>query len=161
MVAEKTVRSVGVAPRALKSLLDGCRALVLASASRGRPWCAPLWFARSSNGRELYFWSDPASRHARELARRSTASAALFVDAPSIRELRGAQLEGTVARLDGHAAERAQARFLSRFPSAAPFLAGAASERLFAFRITTAKVTDNRRRFGRKQRFELRGRQRK
>lgn len=148
-------------PRHLLELLLERSVLCLASTSRAGPWCAPLFFAPIDGGRALAFVSDPGSRHCRELAADPRAAAAVHLETAVTREIRGVQLVGRVEALEGAAERRARAAFLRRHPHAERFLSQRPHERFFAFAITRAKVTDNRRGFGFKAEFDLMGRGRR
>jgi uncharacterized protein len=144
-------------PRLLRELLLERSVLCLATVSRGGPWCAPLFFAPIDGGRALVFVSDPGSRHCRELAADPRAAAAVHLESSAMREIRGVQLVGRVQALAGAEERRARAAFLRRHPHAAGRLAERPRERFFAFAIARAKVTDNRRGFGYKAEFDLKG----
>jgi uncharacterized protein YhbP (UPF0306 family) len=143
----------------MRSLLELLRlrfVVGLASRSRKGPWTAPVFFAPARDGRTLYFLSDPGSRHCRELARDPRAAGSLWVETLSVRRIRGAQLTGRVRALSGREAGAALAIYLRRFPAAAALLAARRRERVYAFELATAKVTDNRRGFGSKQELAFR-----
>jgi uncharacterized protein YhbP (UPF0306 family) len=142
-------------PRLLRDLLFERSVLCLASASRRGPWCAPLFYAPMDGGRSLVFVSDPGSRHGRELAADPRAAAAVYLETDVASEVRGVQLAGRVELLDGRVERRARAAFLRRYPHVAGILAARPHEFFFAFSITAAKVTDNRRGFGFKAEYRL------
>jgi hypothetical protein len=147
--------------------------LALTDEPAGAPYPTPLFFALiepDSIGRHrapiLVFASDPLSHHGRLTGRGPIAAAAavyleteqvgqLRREGPSgggeaLRQLRGAQLRGTLLREDAWTATGAaclRARYLDRHPIAEQLLT-AGRHRLYALIVTWAKLTDNRLGFG-------------
>lgn len=129
--------------------------LTLATSGPAGPWAAGLYFA--SDGLILYFLSDPASRHCREIAANPRVAAAIHEDYEDWREIRGVQLEGRAELvLDAADLARAWEVYLTKFPFVRQFRVGDGLEimgrtvRTRFYRLVPARVLylDNRRGFG-------------
>lgn len=146
--APRAVAPSDRAARTWRELLRRERVFALATAHGGASWSAPLFFAADRAGTTLFFVSSPASRHSREARGEVACAGSLWTAPRGLPGLRGAQFEGRVRALAGAAADAARRCFLARHPAAAPRLAQATGERLYAFAIGRVKVTDNRVAFG-------------
>ena len=107
--------------------------MTIASCDRNIPWAAAVFYA--SDEFDLYFFSNPKSRHGGNMAANSIVSAAIHEDYRDWRAIRGIQLEGRAERLRSL---QLQARFwevyLGKFPFVKQFFSGAGQ--------TGAKQTD-------------------
>jgi len=143
----------------IRELLESQNTMTLATCGPDGPWAAAVFFA-SDAGLNLYFVSDPRTRHGCDLMATERAAAAVHPDCNAWGEIRGLQLEGAVAPLDGDAREAALKRYLVKFPQVrrleeqpregdetviATRLRQATLFRLIPERI---RLIDNRRRFG-------------
>jgi uncharacterized protein YhbP (UPF0306 family) len=92
-----------------RRILDAIMYMTLATTNPdGRPWAAPVWYARASPT-EFLWASDPDSRHSRNLAHRPEVAIVVFDSTVPIggaeavymeaeaRELTGAELEHAIA----------------------------------------------------------------
>jgi uncharacterized protein YhbP (UPF0306 family) len=132
--------------------------MTLATTREGTAWAAPVYYAH--RGFHFYFFSDPSSRHIQEALENRQASAAIFCQASSWREIRGTQMSGTVSHLNpGLEALAAIRTYLRKFPFTREFfdpsqkidLEAFASRfrvRLYIFRPSLLYYLDNRIRFG-------------
>ena len=77
---------------AVLSHLRERRSLTLATFGPEGPWAAGVYFA--ADGLSLYFLSDPASRHCRDLAANPRVAATVHEDVASWQDIRGVQLSG-------------------------------------------------------------------
>ncbi len=93
--------------------------LTLATWEEGRPWAAALFYA--SDGFEVYFLSDPKSRHSLDLAANASVAATIQEDYHEWTKIKGVQMEGTV-----HVVEREEdlARAVAVYVEKYPFVAG-------------------------------------
>lgn len=138
----------------LDDLLDRLRAhWVMALATRAgaeaAPYPTPLFYAAApcpDGGIAMVFASDPASAHGRHLARWPDAAAAVYLETAEIGRIVGVQLRGRARVLAATDTALRQA-YLDRHPVAADMLERGPA-RLYALRITWAKVTDNALGFG-------------
>jgi uncharacterized protein YhbP (UPF0306 family) len=126
----------------------------------GEPQAAAVFYAADS-GLDLYFLSDPQSRHGRNLAREPRVAATIQADGQNWREITGLQIEGTAALVDGVDKIAGVARlFAERFEflrelltegdgMGPPELAGPlASSRFYVLRPTWIRSIDNKLGFG-------------
>jgi hypothetical protein len=140
------------------------RSLTLATCGPEGPWAAAVYFA--VDGPSLYFLSDPASRHCRDLATDPRVAATVHEDVASWRDIRGAQLSGRAEAVTSDAeATRAWEAYLAKFP----FVAGLQTAHGFEilgrpvaarlYKIITERLffLDNRSGFGGRQELDLRG----
>ncbi len=96
--------------------LDEIGTLTLATASAAaEPWAATVFFAADKNF-NLYFVSDHRTRHGRDMADNPAVAATVNPDCDNWHEVRGLQIAGRVAVVEG--AERAKALLLyfRKFP---------------------------------------------
>ncbi len=102
--------------RRIVTLLREQSILTLAVADDcGVPWAAPLFYA--ADGFDIFFVSDPGSRHGRAIARSPAVAAAVHAPDPDWRQIRGLQIEGEASKIaDGDLADRALRRYVERFP---------------------------------------------
>jgi uncharacterized protein YhbP (UPF0306 family) len=64
--------------QAAERVLSGTRYVVLSTADAdGRPWATPVWFAREGRT-DLYWVSDPETRHSRNIAARGDVALVVF-----------------------------------------------------------------------------------
>lgn len=153
---------------AVQALLQAQNTLTLATCGDDGPWAAAVFFCSDADC-NLYFVSDPRSRHGRHLAARPRAAAAVHPEADHWVEIRGLQLEGTVVILDGAARAAAVERYLDKFPRIRRLYARPSGdqERLIAARMRAAslyrlaperiRMIDNARGFGFKTELRLGG----
>ena len=142
--------------------------MTIASCDRNVPWAAAVFYA--SDEFELYFFSNPKSRHGGNMAANSIVSAAIHEDYHDWRAIRGIQLEGRAERLRSL---KLQARFwqvyLRKFPFVKQFfpvegevggLAGLLKAKLAGVRLyrivpQTVYYIDNSRGFGHREKLDL------
>ncbi len=133
----------------------------------GMPWVAHAFYAwmpaskvsdgdgspdAQSGAGCFVFMSDPATRHAAEMARHAQVAAAIALETRVVGRLQGLQIEGEVHRPEGADLEKARRAYLKRFPYAV-----AMEQQLWILSPTLMKLTDNTLGFGKKliwNRFE-------
>jgi len=146
--------------------------MTIASCDGNVPWAAAVFYASddASDELDLYFFSNPKSRHGGNMAANSIVSAAIHEDYSDWRAIRGLQIEGRAERLRSL---RLQARFwevyLGKFPFVKQFFAGAGQEggiagllqakltgvRLYRIVPRTVYYIDNSRGFGHREMLDL------
>ncbi len=127
-------------------------------ATDGQPMAATVFFA--NDGFNLYWLSDPKTRHSHNLAHEARAAVTVSEDYKDWRKIRGVQLEGRVRILTG-VRERAKGMkvYLGKFPFVSQFvLPTGAMFKQFAAKLGNIKLymlegerlwfTDNEREFG-------------
>ena len=100
---------------AIRDFLESQSTLTLATCGPAGPWATAVFFA-SDVDLNLYFVSDPRTRHGRDLMATERAAAAVHPDCDAWDEIKGVQLEGAVATLDDDARDAALTRYLAKFP---------------------------------------------
>jgi len=134
--------------------------LTLATTSpQGRPHAAPVYFvaletnkAAASPAWRLYFFSEPGSRHARDIAHCAQAAAALYPQCQGWRDIRGLQLRGAVYSVaPGAEWDQAWGAYRTKFPFVAQLKAVVARNTLYALIPDWMRLVDNRRGFGYKE----------
>lgn len=123
-MGERTDQRPLPGPGELRELAEGLireqNTVTLATARQDAAWAAPVYYANLSF--DLYFFSDPGSRHIREALESSGASGAVFVPASTWREIRGVQLSGRITPVTpGIDAIRALRAYLKKFPFTSDF----------------------------------------
>ncbi|MGZ4618869.1 MAG: pyridoxamine 5'-phosphate oxidase family protein [Frankiaceae bacterium] len=147
---------------AVRSHLRERRSLTLATWGPEGPWAAAVYFA--ADGLSLYFLSDPASRHCRDLTADPRVAATVHEDVPSWQDIRGVQLSGQAEAISAEAeAARGWDSYLAKFP----FVSGLRTADGFEimgrpviarlYRITPDRLffLDNRAGFGGRQELDL------
>jgi hypothetical protein len=138
--------------------------MTIASCDRNVPWAAAVFYA--SDEFDLYFFSNPKSRHGANMAANSIVSAAIHEDYSDWRAIRGIQLEGRAERLRSL---KLQARFwevyLGKFPFVKQFFqAGSVGDilktkltgvRLYRIVPRTVYYIDNSLGFGHREMLDL------
>ena len=150
--------------RDLLDYLAAHNVMTIASCDGNVPWAAAVFYA--SDEFDLYFFSNPKSRHGGNMTANSIVSAAIHEDYSDWRAIRGIQLEGRAERLRSL---KLQARFwevyLKKFPFVKQFfLAGSAGGmlqkklagvRLYRIVPQTLYYIDNSRGFGHREMLDL------
>jgi uncharacterized protein YhbP (UPF0306 family) len=101
----------------LLEYLRGHHVMAVASCHENVPWAAAVFYA--SDNFDLYFLSNPKSRHGTYIAHNARVSAAIHEDYRNWREIRGIQLEGRAERLTSI---KLQARFWKIYEKKFPFV---------------------------------------
>jgi uncharacterized protein YhbP (UPF0306 family) len=121
--SEPDPSSVAQLRRDLLDYLAGHNVMTIASCDGNVPWAAAVFYA--SDEFDLYFFSNPKSRHGGNMAANALVSAAIHEDYSDWRAIRGIQLEGRAERLRSL---KLQARFwevyLGKFPFVKQFFSG-------------------------------------
>ena len=131
------------------------------------PWATPVYYA--ADGFDLYFLSQPSSRHAGNIAARRRVAASVFDDPGGWREIRGVQLEGDAGPVPAASLPAATGVYLERFPFVREFLGEGGSlldgvfrvagrlvrARLYLLRPVRVFYLDNCRGFGARVQIQL------
>jgi len=104
-------------PRAaMRRMLEAHNTLTLATSREGLPWSASLFYA-SDGDLNLYFVSDGRTRHARDMTANPRVALAVNADVDNWNDVRGLQIEGDAAPVQGPERARALALYLAKFAS--------------------------------------------
>jgi uncharacterized protein len=152
---------VSEAAQPMVDYLRGHNAATLATCGPDGPWAAAVFYAHDDD-LTLYFLTDPATHHGRDLATNAQVAATIQEDYHDWRRIKGIQLVGKAELVAGPLElARAWRLYLSKFPFVKDFL-GAPGEFLDAYagkmgkvrfyKLTPAKIwfSDNERHFGRR-----------
>lgn len=131
-------------------------AMTLATSGPGdTPHAAPVYFAADEQTQRLYFFSDPASQHALDLAANPQAAAAIHPLVAGWQEIRGLQLRGSVKVVPpGEEWQRAWQLYRAKFPFADQFEQAVVRSTLYVFIPDWIRLVDNRKGFGYKEEQE-------
>jgi uncharacterized protein YhbP (UPF0306 family) len=121
------------------------------------PWAAPVFFAQE--GFDLYFVSNPLSRHGRAAAGHPECAAAVFNANSEWRKVQGLQMEGALKLLDEDEGKHALKTYTRKFPFTGVFFSQqqnlpeplrvkVSDVRFYRFRARRIVLVDNTVRFG-------------
>ncbi|NOZ27399.1 MAG: pyridoxamine 5'-phosphate oxidase family protein [Chloroflexi bacterium] len=132
----------------------------------GAPQAAAVFYAPDDR-LNLYFLSEPDSRHARNLSLDPRVAATIHADGQDWRSITGLQIEGTAEQVkDARELAHATRTYAARFDFVAGLLTGAgegpatlvgplARSRLYVLRPRWIRLIDNRVRFGHKEEWRV------
>jgi len=101
---------------AIRRMLEAHHTLTLATSQDGAPWAATVFYA-SDGHCNLYFVSDRRTRHARDMLANPAVAAAINADVDNWDDVRGLQLEGRAAPVEGAERVKALGLYLAKFAS--------------------------------------------
>jgi uncharacterized protein YhbP (UPF0306 family) len=148
-----------------EELVKDQNTMTFATASGDVAWAAPVYY--SNQDFNFYFFSDPGSRHIQESLKSNQASAAIFHQSSTWKEIRGVQMSGTVSPVSvGIEALRAVRGYLKKFPFTEEFFdqgqkmdleafAKRFRVRLYRFKPDVVYYMDNRIRFSFREKVSL------
>ncbi len=106
----------------VRAYLQSHNALTLATVSGEQPWAAAVFFVHDDD-LNLYFLSDPASRHCQHLEANPRVSATINEDYGDWRQIKGVQLEGTARRVKSPVeTAKVLSLYLAKFPFVKDFI---------------------------------------
>ena len=154
-------------PNELKEqILDYLRShntMTLATTVGDLPWAATVFFA--SEDLHLYFFSAPDSRHCQNLAANPRVAVTIQEDYQDWRKIKGIQLEGRVALVDGVLEKtKAMAIYAAKYPEIIKLFTNPASGLFYKaflkvkfYRVMPDKVffIDNAQGFGKRQELTI------
>jgi uncharacterized protein YhbP (UPF0306 family) len=149
--------------RQIIEYLEAHNTMTLATCAGNVPWAATVFFA--SEDLSLYFFSAPDSRHCENLAANPKVAATVQEDYRDWRQIKGVQLEGTVALVDSVLEKgKALAVYALKYPDVIKLFTDPSSgvlHRAFLkvkfYRVNPERVffIDNARGFGKRQELIL------
>ena len=139
----------------IREYLEAHHVLTLATMDDGGPWAAPLFYV-SDDAMDLYFLSDPSTRHCQAIVARPHVSAAVHGGATAWQEITGLQLHGVAGALeDERAEEQALALYTAKFPFVMPLIPADGPHRIYRIRPRWLRLIDNSRGLAFKQELSL------
>ncbi len=139
--------------------------ITFATAADDVPWAAPVYYVNLEFN--FYFFSDPNSRHIQESLKSNQASAAVFHQSSTWKEIRGVQMSGAIGPVSiGMEAFRVVRAYLKKFPFTEDFfdqgqemdLAAFSKRfrvRLYRFKPELVYYMDNRIRFSFREKIRI------
>ena len=139
----------------IREYLEAHHVLTLATCDEGGAWATPLFYV-SDEALDLYFLSDPATRHCRAIVKNPEVSAAIHGGSTTWSEITGLQLHGWAGALDHEREEEyALAPYVGKFPFVMPLIPSEWSHRLYRIRPQWLRLIDNSRGLGFKEELTL------
>lgn len=132
-------------PKEIKTFIKEHHVMTLATLSSGIPYCSNLFYAFISEKQTLVFTSALTTEHAKNMLQNSSVAASVVVETKVVGKVRGVQLQGIAERVTENSMREVKMAYLKRFPYAV-----FADLELWQFKVTFAKLTDNRLGFGKK-----------
>ena len=140
----------------IREYLETHDVLTLATLDEGGPWATPLFYA-SGNTLDLFFLSDPTTRHCQAIARSPKVSAAIHGGFTAWTEISGLQLEGWAQIVDDEpGGEQAFTAYAAKFPFARALMPLDKPYRFYRIRPWRLRLIDNSRGLGFKEELRLR-----
>ncbi len=139
-----------------REYLEAHHVLTLATVDDGGAWATPLFYA-SDERLDLYFLSDPATRHCAGIHRYPRVSAAVHDASRGWREIRGLQLRGEAGPVADAALGAGLDRYAAKFPFALGLCRLEGPHRLYRIHPTWLRLIDNARGLGAKRELCLTG----
>lgn len=145
-------------PPAVQEFIARHHVMTLATQGDAGPWAAALFYAPDGDG--LVFLSAPGSRHGRDLAVQPRCAATIQGQEQDWSAIRGIQLEGLAAPVEGADGERARRHYADRFdfvrPERAPDAILRALARVQWYRLEISRLffIDNSLGLGQRQQFD-------
>jgi uncharacterized protein YhbP (UPF0306 family) len=151
--------------REILNYLQTHNTMTLATSADDTPWAATVFYA--SEELKLYFFSVPDSRHCQNLAANPRVAVTIQEDYKDWREIKGIQLEGTVAPVDSIIEKaKAMAVYARKYPAVIQLFTNPASGVFYKaflkvkfYCVSPAKVfyIDNAQGFGKRQELAVAG----
>ena len=147
-------------------MLEDHATATLATADADGPWAAAVFYASDAD-LNLYFVTEPGTRHGRNLRNNARVAVAIHADVANWNDVRGLQLEGTARVVAEDKRAAALGIYLHRFPEVrrlseeprndAEREIGERLGRIPLWRLAPdrIRIIDNRERFGWKQELVL------
>jgi uncharacterized protein YhbP (UPF0306 family) len=128
---------------------------VATTSPTGSPCVADVYFVSDAD-LNLYFYSDPASRHSRNIQRDPRVAVAMRTESMDWHEIQGLQVEGVAHVIDEpHARTRAWDGMCEKFPFYRSFTDAVASLKMYCVTPKRIRWIDNSVSFGHKEDFDL------
>lgn len=140
----------------IKGFLEEYKNMTVATCVNDTPWGSTLFFA-SDDALNLYFISNPQTRHAQDIAANPKVAVVINSNNQEHGKLRGLQLAGEGQMLNGQEAISAFAVYIKRNPIMQSFISSA--EKLISGNVKIYQIRPTRIYFIDEVRFGKRGRQ--
>lgn len=150
----------------VQAFLAGHTTLTVATCGDNGPWAAAVFYVHDAD-LNLYFLSDPATRHGRALVAGSRVAGTIHQDGQDWRRIKGVQMVGSACLVSEMLEQlKAWRMYLTRFPFVSSFVSepgvfraeyAAKMGKVRFFRLSPARIwlTDNERAFGKRQVYDV------
>lgn len=132
----------------LKGIFNEHHVMGLATMGDNGPYSTPVFYAVSDDCESLFYMSSISTVHSQHILKDPRVSATIYSDSRDILSLHGIQMSGIVTTLEGSASERAKENYFRRYAMARVGQYLRKDHRLFALKLNTIKIVDNRCGFG-------------
>jgi uncharacterized protein len=119
--------------------------LTVATSVNNEPWCANCFYVYLEEENTLVFTTDMNTRHGKEFLENPLIAGSVVLETMVVGRIRGIQFQGVVSIPEGDLLIKAKRAYLLRFPPAVLM-----ETHLWAVKLTSIKMTDNRLGFGKK-----------
>ena len=133
-------------PKNIEGFIKEHHVMTLATISNDTPYCSNLFYGFIASRGELIFTTSLSTEHGKNMMSNSNVGGSIVLETKVIGKIRGIQLRGKATLVDSENISAARVAYLKRFPYAI-----FADLELWSFKITYAKLTDNRLGFGKKE----------
>ena len=120
--------------------------MTLATISDSMPYCSNLFYGYIASKGELIFTTSLSTEHGNNMITNPSVAGSIVLETKVVGKIQGIQLHGESKQVEGADLSTARIAYLKRFPYAV-----FADLELWSFKITAAKLTDNRLGFGKKE----------
>jgi uncharacterized protein len=119
--------------------------LTIATSVNNEPWCANCYYVYLEDENSLIFTTDKSTRHGEEFLKNPVVAGSVVLETMVLGKIRGIQFQGIISEAEGEMLEKSTVAYIKRFPVAALM-----DTHLWAVKLTSIKMTDNRLGFGKK-----------
>jgi len=149
--------------RQIQAYMESHNTMTLGTCDADLPWTATVFYA--SDGWDIYFFSDPATRHCKNLKRNSRVAVTIQEDYRDWRKIKGIQLEGEVVQVDSILEKaKATAVYARKYPEVIKIFTNPGSGafyraflkvRFYCVKPRRVCYIDNEQGFGKRQELEI------
>lgn len=132
-------------PASMVKFINKHHLLTLATSSQDQPWCCSCFYAFDETNLQLIFTSDMHTRHITHILENPKVAGAIALETKIIGKIQGIQFTGEAFLLENKELDKARKTYLFKFPFAI-----LAQTPLWAVKLHTLKMTDNKLGFGKK-----------
>lgn len=123
----------------------------------GRVHSAPVFFV-AEGSHKFFFFSERHTQHSRDMQENPLAAVSIYPECYDWREIRGVQMHGMVVAVErGSEWEAAWSQYSQKFPFVTNLKRIVSKNDLYVFLPSWIRLVDNRRRFGYKKEWLIKG----
>ena len=137
-------------------MLRDHRVMALATTGENGPYCTPVMYALGDGAKILLFMSKVSTLHCQHITRNPKVAASIFLDSENFSEMRGVQITGTILSLEEAREKELMELYFRTYPRARALRLINSKLRIYALKVETIKLIDNRSGFGSSFYWDLR-----